>query len=179
MFSACNPEQAGVASRSVKSREALKANLDALLQRRGKTRNQMVMEMGRSSAWISQILSGKRSAFLDKLDTISDYLGVEPAALFSATAPSVTPQHRTDEHDAYSPSPSSASPTTSKKSERTMLDETERTILLGYCLGVLADYPHAFARLKRAIKEATDQLHDTLEDEATHQAREAKQVGKS
>jgi transcriptional regulator with XRE-family HTH domain len=138
----------------------------------------MVAEMGRSSSWISQILSGKRSAFLDKLDTISDYFGVEPAALFSATAPSVTPQHRTDEHDAYTPFPVPASPA-AVKTERAMLDESQRTIILGYCLGVMADYPHDFARLKRAIKEATDRLHDTLEDEATHQAREAKTVGKN
>jgi hypothetical protein len=100
--------------------------------------------------------------------------------LFSEMGEQPTPQEpQAEQHDVYTPFPIPASPAAIKKSERAMLDENERTILLGYCLGVLADYPHAFARLKRAIKEATDQLHDTLEEEATHQAREAKQVGKS
>jgi transcriptional regulator with XRE-family HTH domain len=89
-------------------------------------------------------------------------------------------QHRADKDDAYTPrTPPVPMPLTLKKSERTMLDESERTILLGYCLGVMADFPHAFARLKRAIKDATDQLHDTLEEEARTQAREAKMVGKN
>lgn len=86
---------------------------------------------------------------------------------------------RTDKHDAYTPFPVPASATTVKESERAMLDESERTIILGYCLGVIADHPHAVARLRRAIKEATDQLHDTLEEEARTQAREAKVVGKN
>jgi transcriptional regulator with XRE-family HTH domain len=89
-------------------------------------------------------------------------------------------QYRADKHDAYTPAaPPVPLPLTLKKSERTMLDESERTILLGYCLGVMADFPHAFARLKRAIKDATDQLHETLEEEARTQAREAKIVGKN
>jgi transcriptional regulator with XRE-family HTH domain len=88
-------------------------------------------------------------------------------------------QYRADKHDAYTPSdPPVPPPLTFRKTERTMLDESERTILLGYCLGVMADHPHAFQRLKRAIKEATDRLNDTLEQEAQSQAREAKVVGK-
>jgi transcriptional regulator with XRE-family HTH domain len=160
----------------VKSREALKANLVALLRQRGKTRNQMVVEMGRSSAWISQILSGKRSAFLDKLDAISGYLGVEPAALFT-TAPSVTPQQQADKHDAYSPAHITPQPA-QKTTERAMLDKDQEDILMGYCKGVISDHPHAFARLKRAVKEATDQLQSALEREES-QAREAKVVGKN
>jgi hypothetical protein len=86
---------------------------------------------------------------------------------------------RAAKHDVYTPSaPPVSPPLTLRKSERTMLDESERTILLGYCLGVMADHPHAFQRLKRAIKEATDRLNDTLELEAQSQAREAKVVGK-
>jgi hypothetical protein len=87
---------------------------------------------------------------------------------------------RAAKHDVYTPAvPPVPLPLTLRKSERTMLDESERTIILGYCLGVMADFPHAFARLKRAIKDATDQLHETLEEEARTQAREAKIVGKS
>jgi transcriptional regulator with XRE-family HTH domain len=169
----------------VKSREALKANLDALLQQRGKTRNQMVVEMGRSSAWISQILSGKRSVFLDKLDAISGYLGVEPAALF-ITAPSVTPQLRAVEHDDNTPS-LGTSIHGRAGTERAMSDEDQKDILLqyqkdiilGYCRGVISDHPHAFAVLKRAVKDATDRLQETLDEEASSKAREAKAVGKS
>jgi transcriptional regulator with XRE-family HTH domain len=89
-------------------------------------------------------------------------------------------QHRAEQHDVYTPASSPVTPTPApQKSERPMLDDSQRTILLGYCLGVMADHPHAFARLHRAIKVATDQLHDTLEDEARSQAREAKVVGKN
>jgi transcriptional regulator with XRE-family HTH domain len=137
----------------------------------------MVLEMGRSSAWISQILSGKRSAFLDKLDAISDYLGVEPAALFTGPP---TPVLRADQHDDYTPRPPGTSTPAPGKSERTMLDDEERTILMGMLLGVIKHHPHAFTRLYAAIKDATDHLHEELRDEAqATQAREAKVVGKN
>jgi transcriptional regulator with XRE-family HTH domain len=161
----------------VKAREALRVSLDALLQARGKTRNQMVLEMGRSSAWISQILSGKRSAFLDKLDAISGYLDVEPAALF-AGPPMSTP--KADQHDDYTPTPPGTSTPAPRKSERTMLDEEERTILMGMLLGVIKHHPHAFTRLQTAIKDATDDLLNELRAEAqATQAKEAKVVGKN
>jgi hypothetical protein len=88
------------------------------------------------------------------------------------------PEPRADQYDEYTPHSPGTSTPAPKKSERTMLDEEERTILMGMLLGVIKHYPHAFTRLHSAIKDATDQLHDQLRAEAETQATEAKVRGK-
>jgi transcriptional regulator with XRE-family HTH domain len=121
-----------------------------------------------------------RNLRVENLSKISAALSRKTGRNLFAEMADQPPVFRADQHDEYTPTPPGPSTPAPEKSERTMLDEEERTILMGMMLGVIKHHPHAFTRLYAAIKDATDHLHEELRDEAqATQAREAKVVGKN
>lgn len=63
-------------------REALRKQLHHRLALKGATQGELAAFLGKSSAWISQVLTGRRGCRFDVIDQMAEFFGVPPYLLF-------------------------------------------------------------------------------------------------
>jgi len=114
-------------------RQALRQQLLQRLALKGATQGELAAFLGKSSAWISQVLTGKRGCRFDVIDRMAEFFGIPPYLLFIDPAIPDSdlrlPRLVAEGDSVYDPAPRvPASDTASSDAKQELIEHQQRII---------------------------------------------------